>query len=142
MSSGNPNLEPSPFVVHVGSESLTLIDIPVDSYSYSKFPLEPLVYLHNFPIELCQEVGSSLRPFLKIPLNPQSFEAHNHILLNIMANLGGGRVGGNQLPLPSLKPWVMDRFGPLNLLSHVHDLPENYLNLLPKYNGKLALFVE
>jgi hypothetical protein len=28
--------------------------------------------------------------------------------------------------------------GPLNLHVHVHDLPENYLKLLPKYDGEQA----
>jgi hypothetical protein len=59
-----------------------------------------------------------------------------------MANLGGGRAGGNQPPPPPLNPWVMARFGPLNIPAHVHDLPENYLKLLPKYNGEPTLSVE
>jgi hypothetical protein len=36
----------------------------------------------------------------------------------------------------------MAQFGPLNIPSHVHDLPENYLKLLPKYNGEPTLSVE
>jgi hypothetical protein len=59
-----------------------------------------------------------------------------------MANFGGGRAGGNQPPPPPLNPWVTVIFGPLNLLVNVHDLPEKYLKLLPKYNGEPTLSAE
>jgi hypothetical protein len=135
-------LETSPSVVHRGRKYFELIDIHVDSYSSSKIPPKPLIDLHNFPLGFCQEAISSLKPFLKNPVNPPSFEAHNCILQNIMANLGGGRDGGNQPPPPPLNPWVTTIFGPLNLPVNVHDLPENYLKLFPKYNGEPTLSVE
>jgi hypothetical protein len=104
---GNPNLETSHFVVHVGSESLELVDIPVDSTSTTKLPPEPLIDLWNSPLGFYQEVSSSFKPFLKNPINPPSVESHNIILQNLMANLGGGRAGGNQPPPPPLNPWFM-----------------------------------
>jgi hypothetical protein len=79
---------------------------------------------------------------LKNHVNPLSFESNNHILQNILAKLGGGRVGGNQPPSPSLNPWVTARFRPLNMHVHVHDIPKNNLNLLPKYDGEQAHSVE
>jgi len=59
-----------------------------------------------------------------------------------MAKLGGGRDGKNKPPPPPLNPWVMAIFGPLNIPFHVHDLPKNYLKLLPKYNGEPSLSIE
>jgi hypothetical protein len=79
---------------------------------------------------------------LKNPVTPLSFEANNLILKNLMNGLGGGRYGGNQPPPPPLNPWVTTRYGPLNLPQHVHDLPENYLKLLPKYDGEKTHSVE
>jgi hypothetical protein len=51
-------------------------------------------------------------------------------------------VGGNHPPPPPLNPLVAAIFGPLNLPIHVHDLPKNYLKLLPKYNGEPTHYVE
>jgi hypothetical protein len=59
-----------------------------------------------------------------------------------MENLGGGRVEGNQPPPPHLNPRFMERFILLNIPSQVDDLPENYLKLLPKYNGESSLSAE
>jgi hypothetical protein len=98
-----------------------------------------LIDLQNSPLEFYQEVSSSLRPFLKNLVTPLSFEANNLILQNLMDGLGGGRVWGNQPPPPPLNPWVTARYGPLNLPQHVHDLPENYLKLLPKYDGEKTI---
>jgi hypothetical protein len=112
---GNPNLGASHYVVHVGSEFLDLVDISVDSIYASKLPPEPLIYLWNSPLGFCQEVISSFKPFLKNPIIPPSVKAHNIILQNLMDNLGGGRVGGNQPPPPPLNPWVMAQFDPLNM---------------------------
>jgi hypothetical protein len=55
---------------------------------------------------------------------------------NLMSNLGGGRVGGNQPPSPPSNTWITAIFGPLNMCMNIHSLPENYLNLLPKYDGQ------
>jgi len=53
-----------------------------------------------------------------------------------MARLGGGRAGGIQPPPPPpLNPWVTTRYGPLNFPINVHDLPENYLKILLRYDG-------
>jgi hypothetical protein len=59
-----------------------------------------------------------------------------------MANLGGRRVRENQPPPPPLNPWVTAIYGPLNLPQHVHDLPKNSLNILPKYDGEKTHSVE
>jgi hypothetical protein len=91
--------------------------------------------MQDSPLELCQEVSSSLRPFLKYHVAPLSFEANSLILQNLMDGLGGGREGEITSPT-TFKPWVTARYGPLNLPQHVHDLPENYLKLLPKYDGE------
>jgi hypothetical protein len=72
---------------------------------------------------------------LKIHVPPLSFEAHNIILQNIMVGLGGGRPGGNQPPPPPINPWVTSIFSPLNLPQITHDLPENYMKYLPKFDG-------
>jgi hypothetical protein len=55
-------------------------------------------------------VISSFNPFLENPINPPSIESHNCILENFMANLGGGRDGGNQPSPPPLNPWIMGIF--------------------------------
>jgi hypothetical protein len=87
-------------------------------------------------------VSSSFKPFLKNPINPPSIKSHNHFLQNLKVNLGGGKAKGNQPPPLPLNLWVMAIFFPLNLLVHDHDLPKNYLKMLPKYNGEPTLSVE
>jgi hypothetical protein len=104
-----------------------LLDIPIDSCSSYRLPLEPLIVLHNSPLGFDQEASSSFNPFLQNLIIPPSVEAHNCILQNLGANLGVGRVGGNQPPPLPLNPWVMARFIPLNQPPHLHDLLENYL---------------
>jgi hypothetical protein len=71
---------------------------------------------------------------LKILVPPLSFESHNIILKNIMVGLGGGRPGEINLPHPykSLGHFI---FSPLNLPQITHDLPENYMKYLPKFDG-------
>jgi hypothetical protein len=136
---GNPNLRASHSVVHVGSEYFDLVDIFIYYISTSKLPPEPLIDLWNSPLGFYEEVSSSFKPFLKNPIIPPSVEFHNIILQNPMANLEGERVGRNQPLPPPLNPWIMAQFVPLNLPSHVHDIPENYLKLLPEYNGEPSL---
>jgi hypothetical protein len=54
--------------------------------------------------------------------------------------VGGRRCGGNKPPPPPLViPLVAARYGPLNFPPNVHDLPENYLKLFPKYDGEKAI---
>jgi hypothetical protein len=57
-----------------------------------------------------------------------------------MAGTGGGKGGGNQTPL--INPWVAARYGPLNLPQIFHDLSENYLKLISKYDGEKIISVE
>ena len=54
-----------------------------------------------------------------------------------MDALSGGRPGGNQPPPPPLpiNPWFTSKFSPLNLPQITHDLPENYMKYLPKFDG-------
>jgi hypothetical protein len=72
---GNPHLDLSPSFGHKISESVDLIDIPLDSHSAIKIPHKPLIDLQSSPLEFPQEGNSSLRPFLKNPTSPLSFEA-------------------------------------------------------------------
>jgi hypothetical protein len=76
---------------------------------------------------------------LKNPRPPLFAEASNLILKHIIPGIGGG--GGNRNP-PPVNPWVEARYGPLNLPQNTHDLLENYLKLLPKYDGEKTLIVE
>jgi hypothetical protein len=73
---------------------------------------------------------------LKFFVAPLSFEVHNIILQNIMFGFDGGRPRGNQPPPPPpINPWVIAKFSPLNMPQITHDLPENYLKDLPKFDG-------
>jgi hypothetical protein len=117
-------------------------DIPEDSHFAAKFPPELLIDLQNYALEFNQEVNSSHRPFLKIPLPPLSFEAHNIILKNLMVGLGGGRPKGNQPPPPPINHWLTSIFSPLNPPQITHDLPENYMKYLPKFDGDKTRSIE
>jgi hypothetical protein len=120
-----------------------MIDIPLDWYSAIKFPQIPLIDLDNYPLKFPWEGSSCLRPFLKEHLSPLSFEENKLILQNIMSLLGGGIYGGNQSPPePPLCPWVVSIYGPLNFPINFHDLPENYLKIMPKYDGEKIIYVE
>ena len=140
MPLGSSNLETYHFVVHVGTVYLELIDIPVDSTSDVNLPPTILIYLQNFPLGFHQEVRCSSNPFVENPINTPFVESHKINLKNLMDNLGGGRARGNQPSPPRLNLCVMNRLSPLNIPFHVNDLSKNYLNLLPKYNGKLLMF--
>jgi hypothetical protein len=94
-------------------------------------------------LEFSQEISSSFKPFLKILVVLLSFEAHNIILQNLMVFLGGGRPGGNQPPPPPpINLWVISIFSPLNLPQITHELPENYMKFLPKFDGDKTHSVE
>jgi hypothetical protein len=55
---------------------MDLNDISEDSHFVAKFPLEPLIDLHNSLLEFRQEINSFYRPFLKILIPPLYFEAN------------------------------------------------------------------
>jgi hypothetical protein len=53
-----------------------------------------------------------------------------------MDGLGGGSLGGNQPPPPPpINPWVTSIFSPLNIPQITHDLVENYMRYIPKFDG-------
>jgi len=53
-----------------------------------------------------------------------------------MVGLGGERPRGNQPPPPPpINPWVTSKFSRLNLPQITHDLLENYMKYLPKFDG-------
>jgi len=116
-----------------------LIGIPLDSHSALKIPHKTLMDLQIY----LQEGDSYLIPFFKYIASPLSFEANNIILQNLMAGLRGGRCGGNQsMPPPLVNPWVVARYDPLNFPPNFHDLPKNYTQLLPKYDGENTITTE
>eukprot|EP01018_Ginkgo_biloba_P007611 Gb_17039 [translate_table: standard] len=39
-------------------------------------------------------------------------------------------------PPPRVNPWVQDSYGPLRLPVNLHDMPDNYLKILPKFDGE------
>ena len=49
---------------------------------------------------------------------------------------GGGGGGGNQVPPPVIFAKVAARYAPLALPVVLHDLPENYMKILPKFTGE------
>jgi hypothetical protein len=74
-----------------------------------------LIDFQNSPLGLSHP-ANTYNPFLKNPKAPLSSEANNLILKHLMAGVGGGRVGGNQPPpSPLVNPWVVARYGPLNI---------------------------
>jgi hypothetical protein len=52
-----------------------------------------------------------------------------------MVGQGGGNINLPPPP-PPINPWVAARYGPLHIPINPHDLPDNYLKLLPKYDGE------
>jgi hypothetical protein len=60
-----------------------------------------------------------------------------------MAGLSGGRPGGNRPPPPPpINLWGISRFSPLNLPQITHDLPDNYMKYLPKFDGDKTHSIE
>jgi hypothetical protein len=54
---------------------------------------------------------------------------------------GGGGGGGGNIPQPpppppKPNPWVTARYGPIVLPINLHNMPHNYLKILPKFNGE------
>ena len=64
-------------------------------------------------------------------------EARNIILqhLNLSRRVSRG-------PPHLLNPWIVARYGPLNFPNNLHDMPNNYLNSLPKYDGEKDITIE
>jgi len=57
--------------------------------------------------------------------------------------VGGGGGGSNPPPSPPLgNPWVAARYGPIILPQNLHDMPNNYLKILPKFNGENETYAE
>jgi hypothetical protein len=80
---------------------------------------------------------------LKIHVPRLFFEAHNIILKNLMAGLGGRGPGGNKPPPPPpINSWVTSIFSPLNLPQITHDLPENHMKYFPKFDGDKTRLAE
>jgi hypothetical protein len=53
-----------------------------------------------------------------------------------MVGLGGGRPRENRPPPPPpINPWITTRFGPFNLPQITHDLLDNHMKYLPKFDG-------
>jgi hypothetical protein len=57
-----------------------------------------------------------------------------------MAGVGGGGGGGGQVnpppPPPRIFSKVAARYAPLDLPTNLHDLPDNYMKILPKFTGE------
>ena len=43
---------------------------------------------------------------------------------------------GHKVPPPAVNPWTPSRYGPLNIHVDLHDMPDHYLKILPKYDGE------
>jgi len=52
------------------------------------------------------------------------------------ARAGGGAPGGGQVSLPEIFAKLAARYAPLVLPIPLHDLPENYMKILPKFTGE------
>jgi hypothetical protein len=69
--------------------------------------------------------------------SPHTFQGSGSNLS--MAVHGGGAPGGpvgGQAPLPRIFAKVAARYAPLVLPVPLHDLPENYMKILPKFIGE------
>jgi hypothetical protein len=97
----------------------------------------------NSPLGLSHSSSTSYKPLLKNPGPPLSSEATNFILKNLMVRVGGGRVRRNKPPPPPpINPCIVAKYGPLNIPPNTHDLPENYIKFLLKYDEEKDIIVQ
>eukprot|EP01018_Ginkgo_biloba_P022732 Gb_08713 [translate_table: standard] len=70
------------------------------------------------------------------PRKPITPKAKNLILQHLMAH------HNPPPPPPRVNPWVQPRYGPLRLPVNLHDMPDNYLKILPKFDGEKNVLAE
>jgi hypothetical protein len=118
---------------------------PVNSSIYSSYKPRETSSLH---------LGPSFSSFLCLDDQfPTTFLSHSSTTQVSISNLsmaahrgagaGGGVVGGvvggatgDQAPLPGIFAKVARRYAPLVLSVPLHDLPENYMQNIPKFTGE------
>jgi hypothetical protein len=96
----------------------------------------PLFDLLSFGLSLSSTRKYS--PFLystSHACKPITLEAKNYILQHLMEN--------PLIPLPpNANPWVSTMHGTLRLPQNLHDMLENYLKILPKFDGESEISIE
>eukprot|EP01018_Ginkgo_biloba_P034759 Gb_09446 [translate_table: standard] len=83
-----------------------------------------------------QVLETPIKSFVDSSRKPITPKAKNLILQHLMAH------HNPPPPPPRVNRWVQAKYGPLRTPVNVHDMPDNYLKILPKFDGEKNALAE
>eukprot|EP01018_Ginkgo_biloba_P028760 Gb_40851 [translate_table: standard] len=136
-SSGNLVFEEAVFLEFEFKEEFQVLETPIKSHVDSILGKgKVLSDLEGSTLSFSEDRPSSKPAIVSSPRKPITPEAKNLILRHLMAH------HNPPPPPPRVNPWVKSRYGPLKLPVNLHDMPNNYLNILPKFDGEKNVSAE